>query len=60
MFVMAVIITLKAGTVNFNSYKANPQLQLSEVLFFHGELIAKHTFKRREIFLTHNSSLPSS
>jgi hypothetical protein len=60
MFVMDVIVLLKAGNVSFNSYIANPQLQLSEVLFFHGDLTAKQTFKRKEILLTNNSSLPSS
>jgi len=59
MFVMAVILLLKAGTVSFNSYKANPQLHLSKV-FFHGDLRATQTFKRKEIFFTNNSSLPSS
>ena len=60
MFVMVVIVLLKAGTVSFNSYKANPQLSLSELLFFHRNLTATQTFKRKEIFLTNISSLPSS
>jgi len=60
MFVMAVIVLLKAGTVSFNSYKGNPQLQLSEVLFSHGDLTATQTFNRWEIFLSNNSSLLSS
>jgi hypothetical protein len=60
MFVMAVIVLLIAGTVSFNSYKANPQLQLSQALLFRGGLRATQTLKRKEIFLTNSSSLPSS
>jgi len=37
MFVMAEIVLLEAGNVSFNSYKANPQLQLSEVLGPHSK-----------------------
>jgi hypothetical protein len=51
-FVRAAIALLKAGTVSFNSYKANPQLQLSEVLVFHGDLRATQTFKRKQILLS--------